>query len=222
MKTAFRVLRRVLTASAAFAAVGLGTWQLASAQAPGIAGPAVGPAIAGPGPAVAPAPIGPIVDGPIVDAPPPGPALQNHFVHIERWPGFQRQVEFRTELMLFADGSFSMITPAIPDFGDGLCDRNCGPTRLLGTWGVQGNRVIMQFNDGFEDWGFVSIGNAGPVLRFAGRRWTDLLAIPAPAPGPIGPAIGAAPVGPAAGPGPAVAGPAAAGPVVAGPGPVAP
>lgn len=202
MKVTFRYLRRVLTASAAFALVGFSSLQFAAADGPD--GPAVGP-----GPAVVAA-----VDAPAPDAPPPGPALQHHFVHVARFPGFNQEIEHRMELMLFVDGSFNLIHPAMPDFGDGFCDKDAGPTTMIGNWGVKGNHLILQFSDGFEDFGLVTIGAAGPVLRFDGCRWTDLLAVPAPGPAAAPAPVGDGPIGPAVD--------APVGPAVAGPAPVAP
>ncbi len=236
MNLSIRFLRRVAPSAALSLALGLGSWQIASAQAPGgpglaapgpaIAGPAVaGPGLAAPGPAVAgpvgPAvagPVGPVVDAPIgpgpvdavIDAPPPAPALVHHFVHIERWPHYRQVVEYRTELMLFADNTFSLIYPSMPDFWNG--DQLAAPTKIVGNWGLQNNRLAVQFSDGFIDYGLMTVGPAGPGLRFDGSRWTDLLAVPPPAAvaGPVGPVAAIGPVGPAAPIGPAApVGPAA-------------
>ncbi|MGE0606527.1 MAG: hypothetical protein AB7O62_05310 [Pirellulales bacterium] len=215
MKLSIRSLRCVVPAAALSLALGLGSWQAASAQAPGgpgvapagpgIAGPAAaGPAIADPGlagPAVAP--VGPAIVGDagpgpvgdIIDAPPPGPALLHHFVHIERFPRFRRMVEFRTELMLYADNTFQLIYPAMPDFWNG--GQAVAPAPVLGNWGLTNDRLAIQFADGFIDYGLMTVGANGPLLRFDGSLWTDLLAVPPPAAvAPVGPAV-AAPVGPA-------------------------
>lgn len=229
MNAAIRFLSRVAPSAALSLALGLGSWQVASAQAPP-AGPAVvpvGPAIAGPvgpaGPAVA-GPIGPAVgpavdgpDGPIVDAPPPGPALVHHFVHIVRFPRYREMVEYRTELLLFADNTYNMIYPNMGQ-GWGGPAANAGPETIVGTWGMKDDYLAITFQDGFIDYGVMAVGQAGPLLRFAGRRWTDLLAVAPPvAPaGPVGPGV-AGPVGPglAAPIGPALAAP--VGPAIAAP-----
>lgn len=221
MNATIRFLRRVAPSAVLSLALGLGSWQVASAQAPpaGPGGPAVapvGPAIAAPaGPAVGPGIAGPavggpaIVDGPI-DGPPPGPAMVHHFVHVVRYPRYREMVEYRTELLLFADNTFHMIYPNMGAGWGGRVAADVGPEKIIGAWGMNDDYLAITFEDGFIDYGLLTVGNTGPLLRFAGRRWTDLLAVPGPdAPaGPVGPAVGG-PVGPAiAAPvGPAIAAP---------------
>jgi hypothetical protein len=124
--------------------------------------------------------------------------LVHHFVNVVRFPGYRRQIiEHRTELMLYADNSFEMLLPNDGFCGPGGCNKAAaGPVSIVGTWALNADELLLTFDDGFVDVGWMTIAKDIPSLRFHGSRWADILAVPAvvPAGGPAvaGPVAGAA------------------------------
>jgi hypothetical protein len=168
-------------------AIGAALDAVGVAAAP-VAGPAAGPAAAGPVDGV---PVDGIGGGPIAGAPidgavpPPGPALVHHFVSILRIPLYGGVRDLRSELLLYADNTFQMLLPN-DGWGPGFCRGGlcggpgpapAGPITLLGTWCLNGDELQLTYNDGWMDFGLMTIAPTGPRLRFQGRRWADILAI---------------------------------------------
>jgi len=172
------------------------------APAAGVAVVAGGPAVAGPvgggevvegGPAIVEG--GPVIveGGPvIVEGPPPGPPLLHHFMYVARHRYYGGVYEHKMELMLFEDHSFKFIMPEREEWGgrggyrghEEVCDDSGWTT---GTWELVEDELCMTFADGFSRHGLFSIGETGPMLRYDGIRWNDILAIPAGPVGEVGP-----------------------------------
>jgi hypothetical protein len=140
------------------------------------------------GPGGDPGPIdGGPVDGAPIDgaiAPPPGPALVHHFANIMRYPIYGGFQDFRTDLMLYADNTFQMLLPNDGFCRGGFCGPGAapvvadGPITILGTWVLNGDELIVTYDSGWRDFGLMTVSPTGPRLRFEGRRWADILALP--------------------------------------------
>ena len=198
-----QVLNPIVAAAPAGAAEGEGI----APGGPGGGAPAVGAAVVAGGPAVAGGPVGgpevivggpAIVEGgPIIEGPPPGPPLLHHFMYVAQRRYYGGVHEHKMELMLFGDHSFKFIMPQREDWGgrrgyrghghEEVCDDTGWTT---GTWELIEDELCMTFADGFSRHGLFTVGETGPLLRYDGIRWNDILAIPA---GPVGEA---GPVGP--------------------------
>lgn len=155
-----------------------------AAPAPAVAGPvgeAGGPVEGGPvegGPAV-------VEGGPIVEEGPALPPLLHHFMYVQTHRYYGGVYEYKMELMLFEDHSFKFIMPKEDEewggwHGEGRCEEYDDTGWTTGTWELAEDELCLAFADGFERHGLFTIGAKGPMLRYDGMRWNDILAIPAP------------------------------------------
>lgn len=169
----------------------------AIAAAPGGAGPAgaIDAALDAVGavevlPAAGGAPIaGGPVDGAVIEEAvvPVGPPILHHFVNVIRFPGYKQIVEIRHELILHGDNTFKMLLPNDRHCGPWGCNKaDDAPIALVGTWALNDDELMLTYEEGWMDMGWMTVGAKGPQLRFQGRRWGDILPAPVAAVAPVG------------------------------------
>lgn len=105
---------------------------------------------------------------------PETPALSYRFAHVTQYSDYFGAHKTRSELLLFADGRFKIQMSGAPKSRF----RGCPATadiRSTGKWVISDDTLVLEFADGFRDFGHIRMGTGGPLLYFHRVRWQNEL-----------------------------------------------